>query len=212
MTIVQIAMAANEDPKPGRWILPIIIVGMIGFTYFFVQTLEASDSTTPTTVAGATTTTAPVAPPTTQPSAPTTTSPPSSGAEAYIAEVTTKQTEAEALEVRLVTANQDWEDRATTGVSFSETEAAFSELQADTNAFADSVLNMPGPPAGSPGAAEEHANMIAAAGSMETAAVAVLDGLRAPDDGSLRRAAVDDYINAVDQFLGAGDAAMAALG
>ena len=96
-------------------------------------------------------------------------------------------------------------------MTFSETEAAFTEVLNDTEAFADSVRTMAGPPAGSPGAAEAHANMIAAAGNMETAAVAVLDGLRAPDDGSLRRAAVDDYINAVDDFIAAGDAALDAL-
>ena len=40
-------MAVNPDPKPGRWILPLVILGMIGFTYFFVRELpEASPDTT----------------------------------------------------------------------------------------------------------------------------------------------------------------------
>ena len=53
-------MAVNPDPKPGRWILPLVILGMIAFTYFFVRSLpEASPDTTlapgdttPTTVGG----------------------------------------------------------------------------------------------------------------------------------------------------------------
>ena len=40
-------MAVNPDPKPGRWILPLVILGMIAFTYFFVSELpEASPDTT----------------------------------------------------------------------------------------------------------------------------------------------------------------------
>ena len=29
-------MALNADPKPGRWILPLVVLGMVAFTYFFV--------------------------------------------------------------------------------------------------------------------------------------------------------------------------------
>src|SRR3970040_1221947 len=48
-------MAVNPDPKPGRWILPLVILGMVAFTYFFVRSLpEASPDTT--LVSGPTTT------------------------------------------------------------------------------------------------------------------------------------------------------------
>ena len=54
-------MAVNADPKPGRWILPLVVLGMVAFTYFFVRalpsgsepgedtgtTLAASDTTVP---------------------------------------------------------------------------------------------------------------------------------------------------------------------
>jgi len=204
-------MARNEDPKPGRWILPIVIIGMIGFTYFFVQTLEASDTTTSTTVSS-TPTTVPDASATTAPGTTATSSTVlSGGPDAYIEDVTTKQTEADALAVDLTKANEDWENRATTGVGFTETEQAFTEVLEATQDFAGSVRSMAGPPAGSTEAATQHANMVAAAGEMEAAAVAALDGLRAPDDGSLRRAAVDDFLAAVDQFVAAGDAAIGAL-
>ncbi|HEY5579484.1 MAG TPA: hypothetical protein VIL12_07355 [Acidimicrobiia bacterium] len=203
-------MARNEDPKPGRWILPIVIIGMIGFTYFFVQTLEASDTTTTTTVSTASTT-VPDASSSTAPGTTVTSSAPAEGADAYIEEVTTRQTEADTLAVDLTKANEDWENRATTGVGFTETEQAFTEVLEAAQAFAGSVRSMAGPPAGSTEAATQHANLVAAAGEMEAAAVAALDGLRAPDDGSLRRAAVDDFLAAVDQFVAAGDAAIGAV-
>lgn len=66
-------MALNPDPKPGRWVLPLVVLGMVAFTYFFVRALPAGTdngttdttvSATDTTLAGengttATTTTAP---------------------------------------------------------------------------------------------------------------------------------------------------------
>ena len=56
-------MARNPDPKPGRWILPLIIVGMVGFTYLFTNSIDtvpevpdneatASTTTTSTTEPG----------------------------------------------------------------------------------------------------------------------------------------------------------------
>src|SRR5690606_37886506 len=34
-------MAVNADPKPGRWILPLVVLGMVAFTYFFVRALPS---------------------------------------------------------------------------------------------------------------------------------------------------------------------------
>ena len=210
-TNVLLAMARSGDPKPGRWILPIIVIGMIGFTYFFVQTLEASDepgtATTTSTVPATTTTTGGTPGATT---APTTTL--AAGTEEYVQLVLDKQTEADDLALELIRANDAWENRETTGVGFPETEAAFIQLQQDTIAFAEMVRTMPGPPAGFPAAAEAHAGMITAAGKMETASQDILDGLRAPDDGTLRRAAVEDYLEAVDEFNAAAEAAIAGVG
>ncbi len=69
-------MARNPDPKPGRWILPLIVAGMVAFTFFFLQQLPASDpidddepgtaasssTTTSSTVVISTTTTVPLDP------------------------------------------------------------------------------------------------------------------------------------------------------
>jgi hypothetical protein len=50
-------MAVNPDPKPGRWILPLVVLGMVAFTYFFVRELpEASTETTLVSSPGTTTT------------------------------------------------------------------------------------------------------------------------------------------------------------
>ena len=52
-------MAVNPDPKPGRWVLPLVVLGMVALTYFFVQNLpgggtadDGAGETTTTTTAG----------------------------------------------------------------------------------------------------------------------------------------------------------------
>ena len=40
-------MAMNPDPKPGRWILPLVVLGMVAFTYFFVRALPTGTAETP---------------------------------------------------------------------------------------------------------------------------------------------------------------------
>lgn len=208
-------MARNQDPKPGRWILPIIVVGMIGFTYFFVQTLESADAevsdTTTTTAAdvgGPTTTTEPDGSGTT--TVPNTTIP--AAAEGYITSVLEMQSEADAITAQLIRANDDWENRATSGVSYDETELAFVAVQDASTAFAGAVATMQGPPLGFPDAAEEHSNMVTESGNMATSAAEALAGLRSTDSGELRRAAVDDFLVFSDAFQAAGDAGIAALG
>jgi hypothetical protein len=201
-------MARSEDPKPGRWILPIVVIGMIGFTYFFVQSLEESGATeaTPATSVPVQTTTTSAA---IGPGATSTSTTLRSSTEQYIQNLLTKQTEADDLALELIRANEAWEKRE---ASYAETEQAFEDFVDDAAAFAESVRVMPGPPPGFPDAAEQHANLVAAAGKMEAAAVEALEGLRAPDTGQLRRAAVEDYLAAVDEFNDAANTAIAVLG
>lgn len=44
-------MFDNPDPKPGRWILPVLIAALAGLTYAFVTNVPQSPATTSTTVA-----------------------------------------------------------------------------------------------------------------------------------------------------------------
>ena len=61
-------MTTNYDPKPGRWMLPLVVLAMVAFTYLFVRELPASaggdsDESTTTTAFGATTTSEAIPPP-----------------------------------------------------------------------------------------------------------------------------------------------------
>ena len=61
---------SKEDPKHGRWILPVVVAALIGFTYLFVNALPPAEipvGTTTTTVAAETTTTTELVTTTTEP-------------------------------------------------------------------------------------------------------------------------------------------------
>ena len=52
-----LAVVSKEDPKHGRWILPVVVAALIGFTYLFVNALPPAEipvGTTTTVVAGET--------------------------------------------------------------------------------------------------------------------------------------------------------------
>ena len=52
---------SKQDPKHGRWILPLVVLALVLFTYTFVNNLPPAETPTTTTVAAAdrTTTTEP---------------------------------------------------------------------------------------------------------------------------------------------------------
>lgn len=179
---------SKTDPKPGRWILPIVIAALIGFTYLFVDALPVADVAASTSTTTSTTTTT-IAPTTT-----TTTLP--NEILAFLQELDRFEEIAIALQADLEQVNDDWENRADTGVTRDETEAGFEDVrdraQDLSNQVAATSVPEPYPPA--------WPDTIAAAQTLPTTVQEVIEGLLAPDDGSLRRQAVEDYATATTVF------------
>jgi len=187
-------MAVNPDPKPGRWILPLVILGMIAFTYFFVRSLPeaspdttlAAGDTTPTTVGegGATTTSVPGG----------TGSVPDAAA-AYIGELDRINGEFQALNAELVAVNTGF-DADPREIEFGDAEPRMEAVAASSQALSDQVAALV-PPAG----LEANQEALAAAASLAArAAGEALTGLQSADPGDLRRAAVTAYTGAVTDF------------
>jgi hypothetical protein len=198
-------MARNPDPKPGRWILPLVIVGMVGFTYLFVQSIDqpevpdnaGSSSTTTTTVDGddgTTTTTGD-----TVPAIP-------SDVQGYLDSLDAHQETLDDLVQRMNQANADWDNRT---VGLSDTTAALENLAAETTTFADTVATST-PPAGYPELALAHEEIISAAAAAKTAADDVYDGLVNSATADPRRTALVQFNEAASAFGTAVDAAKAA--
>ena len=95
-------------------------------------------------------------------------------------------------------ANNDWDNRSVTGVSYQDTEAAMSRLLSRAERLRDDV-GFIDPPADL-GLPVEHRAAWSAAGQMADAARAVLAGLRSSDTGERRRAATAEFMTAFERF------------
>jgi hypothetical protein len=184
-------MAVNPDPKPGRWILPLVILGMIAFTYFFVSSLPEGSPTT-TLALGSTTTTL-EGTGTTQPGTGTTIAP--NAAQAYLDELDAINGELQLLATEMVTVNEGFDADPRT-VEFDEAGTRLEAVVADTQALADRVTALT-PPAG---LETNHEALVSAIGFCAGAAQDALDGLRSTDTGELRNAAVDVYTTSAAGF------------
>lgn len=184
---------SKEDPKHGRWILPLVVAGLIGFTYVFVNALPAADIAASTTTTSSTTTTVPET---------TTSSTLPAEIRGFLNDVLRFETTAQELLTTAQAANEAWENREESGASFDETLAAFEQVAADTRVLADEVagVTVPDP------YTELWPAAVTSSESMAVAGVAMVEGLRASDDGSARRQAVADYETAGAAFLAALDA------
>lgn len=189
------SMAVNPDPKPGRWILPLVILGMVAFTYFFVRSLpEASPDTTlasgPGTTApddGGTTTTTPGDGGT----APTV----SDEVQAYVAELDAINGELGVLDTEIVAVSTGF-DADPRQIEFDEAETRFEAVAGSAQALADRVAALT-PPAGFE---NNQANLVQRINLAAGAASEALAGLRSSDTGELRRAAVAAFTSAAADF------------
>lgn len=184
-------MGANLDPKPGRWILPLVILGMIGFTYFFVRELpEASPDTT--LVGQPVTTTIPESTGTSEDLVGGTLDPET---QAYVDELDTTNDALQLLGVEILTANDGF-DADPREVPYEEAEPRFEAVQTQTQVLADNLDALAVPEG-------MEINQEALKTAMQFAALSAgdaLSGLRSTDSGELRQNAVEAYTKYVADF------------
>ena len=107
-------------------------------------------------------------------------------------------------------ANNDWDNRSETGVTYGETEARLEEIERRALALRDDIgLVEPPPDRGLP---VEHQTAWVALGQMADAATDALAGLRSPDTGERRRAALAEFLVAYERFAGAFDRIVQIIG
>lgn len=191
-------MAVNPDPKPGRWILPLVVLGMVAFTYFFVSELpEASPDTTLAGTDDTTTTT------TTTDGTTGTTVPGSDNgdgtldpeSQAYIDGIDAINAELQVLSTEMVTVNAGF-DADPREIEFSEAVDRFESIISDTEALEASLSELAVP-------ASLEINHDFLTNAMDVAvssAQEALSGLQSSDTGELRRSAAEAFTNAVGDF------------
>ena len=186
----------NSDPKPGRIVLPLVLIGMIATTYTFINrvatnnNLEIVAEETPvktisdeTVIEDTSTTT-------------TTTTLPDNYV-AYLEEITAEKIQATELGKDVLEANENWDSQSVTYQEAKDEFRAFIETAAN---FVTTVSE-PGPP-------NEFANLVTSHEELKTLVnlvsadtVELLAGLESSDTGEQRAAALDSFNKNLDQFI-----------
>ncbi len=189
--------------------LPLVVLGMILFTWVWVNRLEppavegtagpsaTTRSTTETTPAVDETTAGGDGTETPDETTPTTLLPPE--IEVYLTNLAEDKAALAALVEELNAVNDAWENRDQTGVTFSETEAAMVATSERAVVFSEAV-ELHRPPEDVAGLTDAHQRVYESAAAVAEAAASTLAGLRAPDTGELRRAAVVEFRAAAASF------------
>lgn len=182
----RLAVPRNADPKHGRWILPLIILAMIVLTITFVNSLEPAESE-----AGTTTT---LPPPVTT----TTTTLPIDVA-AFLVTLEVYETQVNAFLGDIQGINTDWESDQ---IVFDEARASFEAVRTNIVLWENEVAAATDVP---PALAEGHVQLVLEVEELAPRVEDIILGLEAPDDGSLRRAAIIDFEDQIDAILDAID-------
>jgi len=185
----------NTDPKPGRLILPLVLIGMIATTYTFIQRVaennnleiisnevveeeeivedEIVEETTSTT-----STTLPVE------------------YVSYLEEINGERIVAISLGEKVLEANQNWDDKT---VTYQESKQEFDLFIEDWSNFVE-TLSLPGPP-------NEFANLVTGHEELKILVNLVYEdtielkaGLESSDTGERRSAALDSFNSNLDSL------------
>jgi hypothetical protein len=194
-------MVMNPDPRPGRWLLPLVVLGMMVFTYVFVQNLPAADgetqdigangldaetTTTTTSIAETTSTTTPV--PVLSPEV-----------QDYLNQVATAETELLAFQAEMADINGRWDADPRT-LEYADGEALLTDLAQRIATWATNLTAVV-PPAT---VTDAHGVLTATAQATADSAAAVLTGFTGPD-AEPRITALGEFDIAVTAFTAAAD-------
>ena len=186
----------DSDPKPGRLILPLVLIGMIATTYTFINrvatqnNLEIVDSSAITEE-----TIAEVVEESTTSTSTTTTIPEETVQ--YLEEITGEKIQAIELGKKVLETNQRWDDKTTT---YQEAQVEFQEFIDD---FADFVVvfTSPGPPSSDASLSSSHDELTILVNLIYEDTEELLEGLTAPDTGERRSAALESFNSNLDLFI-----------
>ena len=177
----------NPDPKPGRIVLPLVLIGMIATTYTFINRVSTNnnlDIIAEETIVEDTSTTT------------TTTTLPDNYV-AYLEEISAEKIQATELGKEVLEANENWDDKS---VTYQEAKEAFRAFIETAETFVATVSE-PGPP-------NEFANLVTSHEELKTLVnlisgdtIELLAGLESSDTGEQRAAALDSFNKNLDQFI-----------
>jgi hypothetical protein len=186
----------NPDPKPGRLILPLVLIGMIATTYTFInrvttnnnlEVINIDDNTTEEVV-----TEEDVVDTTT--SSTTTTLP--EGVVTYLEEIQAEKIQSTELGKKVLETNQRWDDKDTT---YQEAQQEFEAFINDAEQFVATVSD-PGPPNSNASLVSNHEELKILVNLIYEDTKELLEGLTAPDTGERRSSALSSFNSNLGSF------------
>ncbi len=188
---------SKADPKHGRWILPLVIAGLVLFTYLFVNALPPGPSGTDGANGdGNGGTGGDTSAPVDGEDATTTTSQPDAETAAFLAAIDDFTTRSAELADEAQSLNDDY-DAGT--IEFAAIRDGLTEVQDDTDDLVTEITDLEVPAA----ASDAWADVISAGNDMSTAAAEMIDGLVNTTGSEKRLAELENYQTAATELAAA---------
>jgi len=185
----------NEDPKPGRLVLPLVLIGMIATTYTFINRVasnndleiepiveevveQTEEESTPKDTTTTTTTTLP------------------DEVVTYLEEISSEKIQSIDLATKVLEANDNWDNES---ITYQEAKDEFAEFIEDAQQFVDTVAE-PGPPSTFAGLVKSHEELKSLAELIYADTQELLEGLTSSDTGEQRAAALESFNNNINGF------------
>ena len=185
----------NEDPKPGRLVLPLVLIGMIATTYTFINrvttnnNLEIEPSVEQVVVE-------PEEEPVSEDTTTTTTTTLPSEVVTYLEEISSEKIQSIDLATKVLEANDKWDNEE---ISYQEAKDEFAEFIQDASQFVETVSE-PGPPSTFAGLVKSHEELKSLAELIFSDTEELLEGLTSSDTGERRASALDSFNNNINLF------------
>jgi hypothetical protein len=178
----------NPDPKPGRLILPLVLIGMIATTYTFINRVTTNNNLEVINVDSNIEQVVPEEPLEETTTTSTTTTLPE-GVVTYLEEIQAEKIQSIELGKKVLETNQRWDDKNTT---YQEAQQEFEAFIEDAEQFV-STISEPGPPSSNASLLSNHEELKVLVNLIYEDSVELLEGLTAPDTGERRSSALNSF-------------------
>ena len=185
----------NEDPKPGRLVLPLVLIGMIATTYTFINRvatnndLEIEPSVEQVVVE-------PDKEPVSEDTTTTTSTTLPGEVVAYLEEISSEKIQSIDLATKVLEANDNWDNE---DITYQEAKDEFANFIEDAQQFVETVSE-PGPPSTFAGLVKSHEELKSLAELIFADTEELLEGLTSSDTGERRSAALDSFNDNINLF------------
>ena len=185
----------NEDPKPGRLVLPLVLIGMIATTYTFINRV-ATNNNLEIEPSVEQVTDEPEQVPVTEDTTTTTTTTLPGEVVTYLEEISSEKIQSIDLATKVLEANDKWDNE---DITYQEAKDEFANFIEEAQQFVETVSE-PGPPTTFAGLVKSQEELKSLVELIFADTEELLEGLTSSDTGERRSAALDSFNNNINLF------------